>query len=153
MDCAALYRQGIWLELYACSNNNTVNSRTLHVGLNKIQWKSIFQLAMFVQRAVWKKTYPIYCDCCRWISSTSCEKRGFNPISRASLIRVSTSLTEFALSFNFDQSRTYFFAKVGSWHANKNRNHIWIEISVCRYDEKWYPKLDKKATFTEQKSL
>ena len=53
----------------------------------------------------YKKTYLIYYECCRWFSFTSCEKRGFNPVSRDSLIRGSTSLIEFAFSFYFDKSR------------------------------------------------
>ena len=39
-----------------------------------------------------KKADLTYYECCCWISSTSCEKQGFNPVSRASPIRGLTSL-------------------------------------------------------------
>jgi len=36
------------------------------------------------------------------------------------------------LSFNFDQSRTYLYAKIGCWHANKSKNRLLTDISVFR---------------------
>ena len=62
----------------------------------------------------------IYCDCSRWISSASCEKCGFNPVSRVFFIRGSTSLIEFVFfSFYFDKNRKSLLAKVVCWHCDQ----------------------------------
>jgi len=48
-----------------------------------------------------KRYHLIYCDCSRWISSASCKKFGFNPVSNAFFIKGSTSLIEFVFFILF----------------------------------------------------
>ena len=52
-----------------------------------------------------KRNHLICCDCSRWISSASCEKCDFNPISRVFFIRGSTSLIEFVFFILFRQKQ------------------------------------------------
>jgi len=44
-------------------------------------------------------------------------------------------------SFYFDKGRKSLLAKVGCWHATKNVNRLWGEISVFSNAEKWYAKI------------
>jgi len=45
------------------------------------------------------------------------------------------------ISFYFDKSRKSLLAKVGCWHAIKNVNRLWGEISVFMHAEKWHAKI------------
>ena len=58
-----------------------------------------------------KRNHLIYCDCSCWIASVSCEKCGFNPVSRVFFIRGSTSLIELVFFISFWQKQKILACK------------------------------------------
>jgi len=123
----------------AATTQKTAGHATRNIKINESQSSCSIK---FVQHPVWitKGNHLIYCDCSRWISSVSCEKCGFNTVSRVFFKRP-TSLNEFVFSFYFYKSRKSLLVKIGRWLAIKNVNRLLGEISVFGNAEKWYAKI------------
>ena len=88
-----------------------------------------------------KRNHLIYCDCSCWIASVSCEKCGFNPVSRVFFIRGSTSLIEFVFFISFWQKQKILACNGRLLACDQKRKLLIAEILVFRNAEKWYAKI------------